>query len=46
VSPVRRAEPLPATLTGFPPRRRWLSRWLTFLAAAWLPTRPTTLKGR
>ncbi len=48
MSARRQPGPLPATLSGFAPGRSrcWLSRWLTFLAAAWLPTRPTTLKGR
>lgn len=41
-----RGDPLPATLSGVSPRPGRITRWLTFLAAAWLPTRPTTLKGR
>lgn len=39
---------LPAIPTGIaqPRRRDGLARWLTFLAAAWLPNHQPTLKGR
>jgi hypothetical protein len=47
-SPISHSDALMAIPQGLRPaaRRGWLSRWLSFLAAAWLPSRPTILKGR
>lgn len=47
-SAITHSDALGAIPQGIRPsgRRGWLSRWLGFLAAAWLPARPTILKGR
>lgn len=47
-SAISHADALQAIPQGIrqPVRRGRLGRWLTYLAAVWLPSRPTILKGR
>lgn len=47
-SAIAYSDRLPATLSAAPApcQRGGVARWLTFLAAAWLPNHQPTLKGR